>query len=74
MNREYIDRIYPYLEKSDSDDLYFQDNEILDYRFKEVLILWVEEFKQETFNKLLKIDLLHEDYMKMLSIVIFFLI
>lgn len=71
MNREYIDRIYPYLEKSDSDDLYFQDNEILDYRFKEVLILWVEEFKQETFNKLLKIDLLHEDYMKMLSIVIF---
>lgn len=75
MNREYMDRIYPYLEKSDGDDLdlYFQDNEILDYRFKEVLILWAEEFKQETFNKLLKtkMDLLHEDYMKMLSIVIF---
>jgi len=73
MNREYIDRIYPYLEKTDSDDmdLYFQDNEILDYRFKNVLILWVEEFKQETFNKLLKMDLLHEDYIKMLSVVIF---
>lgn len=73
MNREYIDRIYPYLEKTDGDDLdlYFQDNEILDYRFKNVLILWVEEFKQETFNKLLKMDLLHKDYMKMLSIVIF---
>lgn len=73
MNREYIDRIYPYLEKTDGDDLdlYFQDNEILDYRFKNVLILWVEEFKQETFNKLLKMDLLHKDYIKMLSIVIF---